>query len=101
MIVELVTFPISSDLDVASLKEKFLETAPMYRNTPCLIRKNYLADLENHRAGGVYCFDTMENAKSWFDDDRIAWITQRYSKPDIQFFDNPVLVDNDKGEIVQ
>jgi hypothetical protein len=43
----------------------------------------------------------MENAKSWFDDERIAWITERYSKPDIQFFDNPVLVDNDKGEIVQ
>jgi hypothetical protein len=39
MIVVLVTFPISSDLDVASLKEKFLETAPMYRNTPGLIRK--------------------------------------------------------------
>ena len=101
MIVVLVTFPISSDLDAALLKEKFLETAPMYRDTQGLIRKNYLADLERHRAGGVYCFDTMENAKQWFDDERIAWITERYSKPDIQFFDNPVMVDNDKGEIVQ
>ena len=101
MIVVLVTFPISSELDAASLKEKFLEPAPMNRDTPGLIRKNYLADLERHRAGGVYCFDTMENAKQWFDDERIAWITERYSKPDIQFFDNPVMVDNDKGEIVQ
>jgi antibiotic biosynthesis monooxygenase (ABM) superfamily enzyme len=73
----------------------------MYQDTPGLIRKNYLADLEQYRAGGVYCFDTMENAARWFDDERIAWITKRYSKPDIQFFENPVMVDNDKGEIIQ
>ena len=101
MIVVLVTFPISSDLDAATLKEKFLETAPMYQETSGLIRKNYLAGLERHRAGGVYCFDTMENAKGWFDAERIAWIAERYSKPDIQFFENPVMVDNDKGEIIQ
>ena len=51
MIIVLVTFPISSDLDSATLKEKFLETAPMYQDTPGLIRKNYLADAEQHRAG--------------------------------------------------
>ena len=101
MIIVVVTFPISSDLDAATLKEKFLETAPMYQDTPGLIRKNYLADAELHRAGGVYCFDTIDNAKRWFDEERIAWITERYSKPDIQFFENPVMVDNDKGEIIQ
>ena len=101
MIIVLVTFPISSDLDIATLKEKFLETAPMYQDTPGLIRKNYLADLERHRAGGVYCFDTIENAKGWFDDERIAWIAERYSKPYIQFLENAVKVDKDKREIIQ
>jgi hypothetical protein len=42
----------------------------------------------------------MENAQSWFDEERIAWITQRYSKPDLQFFENPVIVDNDNGQII-
>ena len=100
MIIVLVTFPISSELDAASLKDKFLETAPIYREVPGLLRKNYIVDVEKHRAGGVYCFDTMETAKNWFDEQRIEWITQRYSKPDLQFFENPVLVDNDKGQII-
>tara|TARA_B100000959_G_scaffold66748_1_gene70821 strand:- start:14721 stop:15035 length:315 start_codon:yes stop_codon:yes gene_type:complete len=100
MIIVFVTFPIPSDLDPALLKEKFLETAPIYQQTPGLLRKNYIADAENHCAGGVYCFDTMENAQSWFDEERIAWITQRYSKPDLQFFENPVIVDNDNGQII-
>ena len=100
MIIVLVTFPVSSELDAASLKDKFLETAPIYREAPGLLRKNYIFDGEKHRAGGVYCFDAMENAKNWFDEKRIEWITQRYSKPDLQFFENPVLVDNDKGQII-
>ena len=100
MIIVVVTFPVSSELNTAVLKEKFLETAPLYRDAKGLIRKNYIADMENHHSGGVYCFDTMENAKNWFDDERVEWITNRYSKPNIQFFDSPVMVDNVAGEII-
>ena len=96
----MVTFPVSSELNTAVLKEKFLETAPLYRNAKGLSRKNYLADIEKHQSGGVYCFDTMRNAKNWFDDERIEWISNRYSKPNIQFFDSPVMVDNVAGEII-
>ena len=38
--------------------------------------------------------------KEWFDEDRINWITERYSKPEIKFFATPVLVDNEKKQIV-
>ena len=101
MIIVLVTFPISSELDAKQLKEKFLETAQIYQDTQGLLRKNYTVDLDNYRAGGVYCFDTKQNAKSWFDDARIAWITERYSKPNIEFFENPVIVDNDGQQIIE
>ena len=100
MIIVVVTFKVPSELDAAVLKEKFLETAPLYRDAKGLIRKNYIADMEKHHAGGVYCFDIMENAKNWFDDERVEWITNRYSKPNLQFFDNPVIVDNVAGEII-
>ena len=56
--------------------------------------------MEKNRSGGVYFFDTVENAKTWFDDERIEWISNRYSKPNIQFFDSPVTVDNIAGEII-
>ena len=100
MIIVLVTFKIPEHIELDLIKEKFLETAPLYLETKGLLRKNYIADIEDHTAGGIYCFDTRENAKSWFDADRIAWLTDRYSAPDVRYFDSPVIVDNQHGKIV-
>ena len=33
------------------------------------------------------------------DDKRIAWITERYSAPDIRYFETPVVVHPDEGQI--
>ena len=100
MIIVEVTFKIDSSLTKEALREKFLETAPIYKNTPGLIRKNYISDLKNNIAGGVYCFDSMLNAKKWFDDERIKWITERYSKPKLKFYENFVVVDNESKKII-
>ena len=100
MIIVIVTFNIDTKLTDAILKDKFLETSPLYKETPGLIRKNYISDTSKNLAGGVYCFDNIENAKSWFDESRINWITDRFSKPDIKYFQNPVIVDNKTNEII-
>ena len=100
MIITIVTFNIDSKLTDSILKEKFLETSPIYKDAPGLIRKNYICDTSKNLAGGVYCFDNMENAKGWFDEERVNWITDRYSKPDIKFYENPVIVDNNTDEII-
>ena len=100
MIITIVNFKIDSELTDSVLKEKFLETSPIYKETPGLIRKNYICDTSKNLAGGVYCFDNIENAKSWFNEERIHWITDRYSKPDIKFYENLVTVDNNTDEII-
>ena len=100
MIIVIVTFKIPSDITESILKEKFMESSGLYKDTPGLIRKNYLSDVKNNTAGGVYCFDTLENAQNWFDDERIDWLTQRYSKPKINFYDNPIVIDNISQEII-
>ena len=99
MITEIVSFKISTDLKAEAVKDKFLETAPMYRDVDGLIRKNYLLDIEKHTAGGAYTFETREQADKWFDQERIDWITERYSKPELTYYDTPVLVDNDQDQI--
>ena len=99
MITVIVSFKISTDLNAEAVKEKFLETAPMYKDVDGLIRKNYLLDIEKHTAGGAYTFETREQADKWFDQERIDWITERYSKPELTYYDTPVLVDNDQDEI--
>ena len=100
MIIVIVTFNIDTKLTDVVLKDKFLETSPLYKETPGLIRKNYISDTSKNLAGGVYCFDNIENAKSWVDESRINWITDRFSKPDIKYFQNPVIVDNKTNEII-
>ena len=100
MIITIVTFEIDTNLINSSLKEKFLETSPIYKDTPGLIRKNYICDISKNLAGGVYCFDNIQNAKNWFDEERVSWITKRFSKPDIKFYENPVTVDNNTDEII-
>ena len=62
--------------------------------------RQYIADIENGFAGGVYTFLTIENAKTWFNEDRIKWITERYSKPEITYYESPVIVDNEKNKII-
>ena len=100
MIIAIVTFKIDSELTDTVLKEKFLETSPIYKDTPGLIRKNYICDTSKNLAGGVYCFNDIDNAKSWFDEDRVKWITERFSAPDIKYYENPVIVDNNTDEII-
>lgn len=100
MIIVKVTFQIPKELDFETLKEKFQETAPMYQDTKGLTRKNYICDLEKSIGGGIYCFDSREHADIWFDEARIKWLTDRYSKPDIEYFETPVIVDNVAGEII-
>ena len=53
MIIAFVKFKIPSDLDDNILKEKFLKTAPIYKDTEGLIRKNYISDTKKNIAGGV------------------------------------------------
>lgn len=96
MITVIVSFKISTDLKAEAVKDKFLETAPIYKDVDGLIRKNYLLDIEKHTAGGAYTFETREQADKWFDQERIDWITERYSKPELTYYDTPVVVDNQK-----
>ena len=100
MVIVIVTFKISPDITESILKEKFMESSELYKDTQGLIRKNYLSDIKNNIAGGVYCFDILDNAKNWFDDKRINWLTQRYSKPEINFYNNPIVIDNISKEII-
>jgi len=100
MYVVIVKFKISKDLDKGIIKSKFEETAPMYQDTKGLIRKNYLFSASNNTAGGVYIFDNSKNAHTWFDKERIDWLTERFSSPDITYYDSPVEVNNETNKIV-
>ena len=89
MITVIVTFKISEEINANILKDKFVETSTLYQDVKGLLRKNYITDIENCIAGGVYTFASRQDANNWFDEDRINWIAERYSKPEIKFYENP------------
>ena len=88
MITVLVKFKISNELNLKTLKKVYRKT--LYVDVEGLLRKNYIADIEKGYAGGVYTFTKIEFAKKWFDEERIKWITERYSKPEITYFESPI-----------
>ena len=96
MFVVIVNFKTK---DNDSIKDKFIESSPLYKETQGLIRKNYLINKDTNTAGGVYIFDTAENAYNWFDPERIAYLSERYSEPDIKYFESPVEVNNENHKI--
>ena len=51
MIIVIVTFKISPEVTESILKERFLASAAIYKDTPGLIRKNYLSDIKNNTGG--------------------------------------------------
>ena len=92
MITVIVKFNTPHDMTTEDIKAKFIETSPIYKDTPGLVRKNYLYDSSNNTAGGCYTFKTKEEAETWFDEERLSWIKKRCSKPVVEYYESPVIV---------
>src|SRR3954468_17982556 len=54
MITEIVTFTLPEGMTREDVLAAFEKTAPTWRANPDLVRKNYLIDVRNRIAGGVY-----------------------------------------------
>lgn len=99
MIIAIVRIPFEGDRAPRdSVIEGSLKSTPIYREVKGLISKHYLmGDAAN---GGVYMFDTRENADAWYHDGWADWMEGRFGvRPTLEIFDNAVIVDNVAGEI--
>ncbi|SFH61938.1 hypothetical protein [Albimonas pacifica] len=98
MIIALVQIPRSPKPPAEAAIKGGLASAPIYREVKGLISKHYL----NGEAGGggVYMFDTAENAQAWFNDEWPAWMESRFgTRPTLTIYDCHVVVDNVAGEV--
>ena len=75
-----------------------VESTKIFRDVKGLRRKYYL----NSEAGGggIYEFETREDAEAWFHDGWADWMEGRFGvRPVLTLFDNPVVLDNELGEV--
>ena len=94
MITAIVRFKLPADVGAAKAAEMFRATAPKYQALPGLIRKYYIYDAASHTGGGCYLWESREAAERFYDANWRKTITERYSSPELSYFDTPVIVDN-------
>lgn len=97
MIIALVQIPMEIT-DAEALAARYMDSTKIFREVKGLRRKYYLSHAQG--GGGVYEFDTRENAMEWFNDGWADWMEGRFGvRPTLTIFDNPVVLDNEAGEV--
>jgi len=75
-----------------------VEATRLFKDVPGLRRKYFLNS--DAGGGGIYEFDSRENAEAWFNDGWADWMEGRFGvRPTLTLFDNPVVLDNEVGEV--
>jgi len=96
MIVAVVRFSLPAPMSVAQARATFEASAPSYQAVPGLRRKHYLLAEDGRTAGGVYLWDSREDALALYDDAWRARVAARYgAPPTVELFESPVTVDAD------
>ncbi|MGZ7008225.1 MAG: YdhR family protein [Ilumatobacteraceae bacterium] len=94
MIIAIVNFALPAPLTADEARAMFEVSAPNYQNVDGLRRKHFLLSDDGHTAGGVYLWDSREQAEALYDD---AWrirLAARYgSEPTVTYYDSQVTVD--------
>lgn len=99
-VTAIVRFSLPESTTRANVVAAFEASAPLYRGVAGLIRKYYLLSEDARSGGGVYLFESREDAERLYDDAWRAGIRERLgAEPTIEYFDSPVIVDNAAGAI--
>ena len=102
MITAFVQFKLPSAMSRDQAKEVFMSTAPKYQAAPGLIRKYYLLSEDGSTAGGVYLWQSREDAESLYTEEWKNFVKDKYgAEPAIVYFHSPVVVDNLTKEIIK
>lgn len=101
MITAIVQFSLAKPMTPEQAVEVFLSTAPRYRGMKGLVRKYYLLSDDGKTAGGVYLWQSRAEAESVYTPEWRSFIEEKYgARPEVQYFESPVVVDNLNNEIL-
>ena len=101
MIIAFVQIPLPKPLPVEEARNIFLGTAPKYAEFKGLIRKNYILSEDGRTGGGMYLWQSREDAARMYTEAWQEFIVEKYgSRPIISYFHCPVIVDNLLHQII-
>ena len=99
MIIALVQIPLDGPKRPEDeVIAQSLASTTIFHEVKGLRRKYYLNSAAG--GGGIYEFETREDAEAWFNDGWADWMEGRFGvRPTLTLFDNPVVLDNEAGEV--
>lgn len=101
MITTFTTFALPKAITREEARAIFLSTAPKYRGVPGLIRKVYVLSEDGRTAGGVYLWNSRQDAEAMYTDPWRAFVREKYgTEPTVTYFESPVVVDNVTEQIL-
>lgn len=101
MITALIQFKLPQPVTREKARGIFSSTAPKYREIRGLIRKYYILSQDGETAGGIYLWNSIEDAQKLYTKEWEAFIFDKYGAlPTVAYFDTPVVVDNLQAEII-
>jgi hypothetical protein len=101
MITAIVEFKLPQPISKEQARETFLSTAPRYQGLPGLIRKYYFIGPDGTKAGGVYLWQSREDAERLYTEEWRSFAKGKYgSDPVLTYLETLVVVDNVLNEII-
>jgi len=95
-----VTMPIPAGLTLADYAAYVKEIAPRFEGVAGLVRKNFLFNREAGLAGGVYTWRERAQGETFYAGVWRDNILKKFGvAPNIEWFDSPVIVDNEQGKV--
>lgn len=102
MITAIVNFQLPTPLTREAARALFLQSAPKYQALDDLLRKYYLLSADGRTAGGVYLWHSRAAAEAFYDTAWRDFIRSKYGcDPVVEYFETPVVIDNQSGEILR
>jgi len=101
MITVIAHFKFPHPVPIDKAREAALGTAPRYRGVPGLVRKYYTLAADGMSGGGIYLWESREDADRMYNDEWRTFVRGRYGcEPTLTYLETPVIVDNVSNEIV-
>lgn len=99
MITAVVRYKLPPSIDYNACLAHFSKIAPGFREAKGLISKHFIWS-ETGTAGGVYQWETLEDAKAFYSGPWLDGIVARYGmRPEIEYFTVFALTDNKQGTV--
>lgn len=101
MITVIVEFKLPQAISRDQASKLFLSTAPKYQKMSGLIRKYYFVSQEGTEAGGIYLWQSKDDADRLYTDDWKDFVRGKYgTDPQLSYLECPVVVDNVSNDII-